>query len=114
MKKLTPERYMMLYGVVVGITGLIGYMTAGSFISLLMGVVFGSLAALSGYGLQTNDPRARPLGFLVSAVLGIFFMIRVIQGSSFPALGVAGLSLIAIAMLMQAGVKPEKDPENSP
>ena len=97
----------MLYGTVVLIAGFIGAVTAQSIISLVFGGVFGSLAALSGWGLQNEKKWARPLGFAVSAILAMFFMIRMIQGSPFPALAVAGLSMIAIAMLIQAGVVPE-------
>ncbi len=106
MNKMTPARYMMLYGVVVLIAGFIGLMTSGSLISLVTGGVFGSLAALSGYGLAQKAAWARPLGFGVSGFLAIFFMVRMIQGSPFPALAVAGLSMIAIAMLIQDGAKP--------
>ncbi len=106
MKKITPARYMMLYGVVVLIAGFIGLMTSGSLISLVTGGIFGSLAALSGYGLAQEAKWARPLGFAVSGFLAIFFMIRMIQGSPFPALAVAGLSMIAIAMLIQVGAAP--------
>ena len=93
----------MLYGTVVLIAGFIGMVTTKSMISLVVGGIFGSLAALCGYGLQNDQKWARPLGFAVSSVLAIFFMIRMIQGSPFPALAVAGLSMIAIAMLIQAG-----------
>lgn len=93
----------MLYGVVVLIAGIIGMITSGSFVSLLTGGIFGSLAALSGYGLSQNSKWARPLGFAVSGFLALFFMMRMIQGSPFPALAIAGLSMISIAMLMQAG-----------
>ncbi len=115
MKKMTPSRYMMLYGTVVLIAGFIGAMTSSSLISLVTGGIFGSLAALSGYGLNTNQKWARPLGFAVSGFLAIFFMIRMIQGSPFPALAVAGLSMIAIAMLIQdaATAKAEDEPKDS-
>lgn len=103
MKKMTPSRYMMLYGTVVLIAGFIGAVTANSLISLVVGGIFGSLAALSGWGMQHQKKWARPLGFAVSGILAMFFMIRMIQGSPFPALAVAGLSMIAIAMLIQAG-----------
>jgi uncharacterized membrane protein (UPF0136 family) len=101
MKKMTPSRYMMLYGTVVLIAGFIGAITANSLISLIFAGIFGSLAALSGWGMQNNKTWARSLGFAVSGILAIFFMIRMIQGSPFPALAVAGLSMIAIAMLIQ-------------
>jgi uncharacterized membrane protein (UPF0136 family) len=114
MNKITPSRYMMLYGTVVLIAGFIGAMTSGSLISLVTGGIFGSLAALSGYGLKTSEKWARPLGFTISGFLAIFFMIRMIQGSPFPALAVVGLSMIAIAMLIQDGAnsKPE-EPKDS-
>lgn len=113
MKKMTPSRYMMLYGTVVLIAGFIGMVTSQSMVSLVVGGIFGSLAALSGWGMQNEKTWARSLGFAVSGILAIFFMIRMIQGSPFPALAVAGLSMIAIAMLIQAGAEPQtKDKEH--
>jgi uncharacterized membrane protein (UPF0136 family) len=117
MKKMTPARYMMLYGTVVLIAGFIGMVTSQSMISLVVGGIFGSLSALSGWGMQNQKTWARPLGFAVSGILAMFFMIRMIQGSPFPALAVAGLSMIAIAMLIQAGAEQtatnDKEHENS-
>jgi uncharacterized membrane protein (UPF0136 family) len=100
MKRFSPARYMTLYGVVVGIAGIIGFVTSGSAVSLVSSGVFAALSLLAGFGLGRGLAWARPLGLFTVSALGLFFMTRVVQGSPFPALAIVGLSLISLAMLL--------------
>lgn len=100
MKKFTPARYMNLYAAIVLISGLIGFFTSGSAISLISSGIFGAMALLSGYALGKNLRWAKPLGLATTSILGLFFMWRVVQGSPFPALAIVGLSLIGLALLL--------------
>jgi uncharacterized membrane protein (UPF0136 family) len=100
MKKFSPARYMTLYGVVVIVAGVIGFITSGSAASIISSGIFGVMALISGYGIQKKLAFARPLGLLTVSLLGLFFMWRVAQGSPFPALAIVGLSLVGLAFLL--------------
>ena len=96
---MNASSYMMLYGALVAVAGVIGAVTSGSAISAVSGVIFGALAIVAGFGLRRPTVWARPLGFAVSGFLLLFFAMRILQGQLFPALIVALLSLAALVML---------------
>ena len=96
---MNASSYMMLYGALVAVAGVIGAITSGSAISAVSGVIFGALAIAAGFGLRSRNMWARPLGFAVSGFLLLFFAMRIAQGQLFPALIVALLSLLALVVL---------------
>ncbi len=101
---MDASSYMLLYGALVAVAGVIGAITSGSAISAVSGVIFGALAIVAGFGLRRPTARARwarPLGFAVSGFLLLFFASRMLQESLFPALIVALLSLLALVVLFR-------------
>jgi uncharacterized membrane protein (UPF0136 family) len=111
MKKFSPARYMTLYGVVVMVAGLIGFLTSGSAASLISSGIFGVMALIAGYGLGKNLGFAKPLGLFTVSLLGLFFMWRTVQGSAFPALAIVGLSLIGLAFLLDKRIEVTEPPK---
>ncbi len=114
MQKLSPPQFMSTYGLLNLIAGLYGLVIHKDFLLLAIGLLITVVATLTAFGLRRNTSSARLLGFIVCAFSGLFFMTRVVQGSAFPALALAGLNLVAIAVLIQAGAKQVAEkPENS-
>ncbi|KAI8984251.1 transmembrane protein 14C-like protein [Mycotypha africana] len=82
------------YGAIVFAGGLVGYLKAGSSVSLLSGSVFGSLAMLGAYNVS-NNPKNVYVGFLTSLALFMVMGQRFYNGRKFmPAGLVTTLSLI--------------------
>lgn len=89
------------YGYALAITlgGVIGYVKAGSFVSLMMGLTFGGL---SGYGayLSSKDSRNFWLLFLCSAVLGGVMGYRALNSGKFMPSGlIAFISALMVVRL---------------
>ncbi|XP_033123606.1 transmembrane protein 14C-like isoform X1 [Anneissia japonica] len=84
------------YAVVVAVGGVVGYVKAGSAMSLAMGLLFGGVA---GYGasLTSQDPRNVNVILGSSAVLaGVMGMRFVKSGKFMPAGLVATLSILMV------------------
>ncbi|MBM3198782.1 MAG: hypothetical protein FJZ58_05970 [Chlamydiae bacterium] len=59
--------FLFLYAAVVLLGGIVGYIRAGSFVSLLLGLIFGSLVMMSAF-----LARFRPfLGYLVALIFAL-------------------------------------------
>jgi uncharacterized membrane protein (UPF0136 family) len=102
---------MTLYGAVVIVAGLIGFITSNSAVSLVSSGIFGIMALISGYGLEKKLSFAKPLGLATVSLLGLFFMWRTAQGSAFPALAIVGLSLIGLSFLLDNQVAVPEQPK---
>lgn len=94
---------VLLYGILVLLGGLIGYLTKGSLASLFAGSICGALLIASALGIFRTSVLAFFIALGISAALGIFFAIRYyITVSIFPAGGMALLSLIVFLLLLTA------------
>lgn len=88
------------YALTVAAGGVIGYVKAGSVMSLVMGLLFGGLSAY-GALLMSKDPRNFWLLFLSSAVLGGIMGYRAMNSGKFmPAGLVATISLLMFLSLV--------------
>ncbi|XP_064625071.1 transmembrane protein 14C-like [Lineus longissimus] len=87
------------YATIVALGGIVGYMKAGSTISLVMGVTCGSLLGLGSY-LMTNNPNNVYLSLAVSSLLTGVMGYRFSKSGKFmPAGMVAVLSLVMVMRL---------------
>ncbi|KAK2188550.1 hypothetical protein NP493_129g04048 [Ridgeia piscesae] len=87
------------YAAAVAVGGIVGYARAGSVISLVMGLLFGSLSAVGSY--QTSrDPKDFWLLLVTSATLMSIMGYRSINAGKFMPSGlVASLSLMVVLRL---------------
>ncbi len=98
-----------IYGVITILGGVMGFVTAGSVISLVAGGVFGVLLLAGGYGLLTEATW----GFWVSLVATVVLLIQFAPtftrtGELMPAglmslLGIWILGVLIVAYLRQTG-----------
>ena len=94
-----PGIVILLYGLLVFVGGIMGYITAGSMASLIAGGAFGLVLLASGLGVL----RRKKLGFifapLVTLLLTVFFAYRLVQSGDFIPSGLMGvLGLVALVL----------------
>ncbi len=89
--------FVIAYGIIAMVGGLIGYFQAGSSVSLVSGLVSGVLIILSAVALL----RGKLFGYygmlVMTVILGIFFTIRFLNGFAFMP---AGLMLVLSALAL--------------
>jgi len=91
-----------LYALLIAGGGIVGYIKAGSIMSLIMGLLFGSLAGLGAYRVSVNSSQYL-LGLLVSlAMFGRFGQNFYQTGKVMPA-GI--VTLCSLIMLLRYGAK---------
>ncbi|XP_062319176.1 transmembrane protein 14A [Osmerus eperlanus] len=87
------------YAATIALGGYMGYKRKGSLVSLIAGLLFGSLSAY-GAILITNDPSDQNISLLASGTLAVVMGIRFKRsGKIMPAGIMAGLSLLRILQL---------------
>ena len=87
------------YALAILIGGLMGYVKAGSILSLGAGLIFGSAAAFGAYQVSSN-PRNFILAFLASGALLAVMGLRFYNGGKFMPAGLMTiLSLIQVIRL---------------
>jgi len=88
------------YAAVIAAGGVMGYVKAGSFMSLCMGLLFGALAALGAYQLSQNDNNYILL-LCTSGFLTLMMGYRFSQSGKFmPAGLVTVLSILMVLRLV--------------
>ncbi len=94
---------MLIYGVLLIVGGLAGYVRAGSRISLLSGGVSGCVILLAFWLGFRSIPLAFSIGGIVAAVLMITMGIRFLRtGHILPAGLIAMMSLVILVVLLLA------------
>lgn len=94
----TNALFIIVYGIIVAVGGLMGYLKAGSLPSLIMGSAFGLLLIASGWLALQQNSIAYALCLVLSGVLTLFFGYRFyLTGAIMPAGVMSMLSLIAFA-----------------
>ncbi|XP_071965008.1 transmembrane protein 14C-like [Antedon mediterranea] len=90
------------YAALVAAGGVMGYVKAGSAMSLAMGLLFGSLA---GYGasLTSNNPRNVHVILGTSAVLGGVMGMRFVKSGKFMPAGL--VAAISVMMVVRYGYR---------
>lgn len=98
--------YFCLYGVLLIIGGYMGYQSAGSRVSLVMGVTSG-LIVLVGFLLQRKSQKSTKwLWFGISLLLTAVFAIRFIKTAVFMPVGLV-LSLSMVGVIVSLLMKPK-------
>ena len=91
----------IVYGAMVLLGGIFGMAQSGSVVSLATGGLFGLLAVAGGLGLARGAGWGWPLSVGVAAVVGVFFVTRLLGGAGFfPAGLTLILSAVAVAALL--------------
>ena len=95
-----------LYTLLLFLGGMIGFATAHSVASLVMGTLFSVLFALSAWGMFKNMAYAKYSALILSAVMLVFFSYRFLgQYKFFPAGMMALLSLGLLLFLLRSSKK---------
>lgn len=93
----TNSLIIFTYGLIVMAGGVIGYMTAGSIPSLIMGITFGLLLLGSGWALTKKSTLAHFSAVTLSTILALFFLYRFgITWKIMPAGMMAAISLLVL------------------
>ena len=94
----------MPYGFIVSIGGLIGFMTKGSKMSLIMGLLFGGISMALGYSAyqkyfqNASDKNEILAGLVVSAILAVVMCLRWSKSSKFMPAGLVGVLSVAMSL----------------
>ncbi|CAG0893372.1 unnamed protein product [Cyprideis torosa] len=95
---LKPDFIGFGFGVLVLIGGVIGYLKAGSVVSLVAGLVFGCLV-LVGAWLTTRDGREVRLTLVVCTALFLVMFYRVVETGKFMPAGL--LTILSFFMIVR-------------
>ena len=100
---------VLVYGMLILVGGIIGYVKAQSIASLVMGGGCAAVAMASGWGILTQHAAGRISALALSIVLLAFFGYRFMNSGNFmPAGFMALLSVLVIGMLAIGHKKSEK------
>jgi uncharacterized membrane protein (UPF0136 family) len=93
----TTAMEIWVYGVIMMLGGILGYVKVGSKASLLSGVGMGLALLASGYGVWQGRREALIASVVIAALLVALFAIRLVKTKRFmPAGMLAILSLAAV------------------
>ncbi|XP_020366103.1 transmembrane protein 14A [Rhincodon typus] len=88
------------YAAIVMVGGILGYTWKGSVMSLMSGLLFGSLAGYGAYQVS-NDPRNVKISLLTAGILTTVMGVRYKRsGKVIPAGLIAGISLFMVLRLV--------------
>jgi len=88
---------VLVYGLVMIVGGIVGYVKVGSKASLLSGVGMGLALLASGYGVSRGSRDSLIVAVVIAALLVALFAIRLAKTKRFmPAGALAILSLAAV------------------
>ncbi|KAM8838877.1 transmembrane protein 14C-like isoform 1-T2 [Synchiropus picturatus] len=91
------------YAALVTVGGIVGYLKAGSFMSLLAGLVFGSLSAAGAY-LSSQDPNNVWLSLGSSGTLAVVMTLRFLNSWKFMPAGLMALASGLMVVRIVAGI----------
>ncbi|GCC22665.1 hypothetical protein chiPu_0001053 [Chiloscyllium punctatum] len=88
------------YATIVTVGGILGYVQKGSVMSLMSGLLFGSLAGYGAYQVS-NDPQNVKISLLTAGILTTIMGVRYKRsGKIIPAGLIAGISLFMVLRLV--------------
>lgn len=98
--------YFLIFGALTIIGGVIGYVKAGSFPSIVAGAITGVLLVVAGWILPNNRTVGLAIAFIVSLLLAAQFVPKLIRtGKMMPAGLMSILSVIGIVVAIVAWLK---------
>lgn len=96
----------IIYALIVTAGGVIGYVTAGSIPSLVMGLAFGLLLLGSGWAITQKSTLGYFSATALSGILALFFIYRfALTWKVMPAGMMALLSLVVVVMFLSSRPK---------
>jgi uncharacterized membrane protein (UPF0136 family) len=104
---LSPAKiYFLVFGVLTIAGGIVGYVKAGSTISMVAGSISGILLVVAGFVLPEHQALGLGLGLLVSLLLAGQFIPRLMRtGRMMPAGLMSILSVIGIIIAIVAWIR---------
>ena len=97
----TSALIVIVYGLLVLVGGVMGYVKAKSLPSLISGVLFGVLLLISGVGIQQGAKASLIIALTLTVVLLVIMGLRFVKSKKFmPAGLIALLSAITAALLV--------------
>ena len=98
--------YFLIFGTLTIIGGIIGYVKAGSFPSIIAGSITGVLLLIAGALLPEHRAIGLATGFVISLLLAAQFVPKFIRtGRAMPAGMMSILSVIGIVVALVAWIK---------
>ena len=91
---------VLIYGALLVLGGVMGFIKAGSLISLIFGTVFGGAVLLSAWGMFKKKREAIYAALILAFAIDALFTYRMMEtGKLFPAGVICILSLVVIIVL---------------
>ena len=98
--------YFLIFGALTIIGGIIGYVKAGSFPSIIAGSIAGVLLLIAGALLPEHRAIGLATGFVISLLLAAQFVPKFIRtGRAMPAGMMSILSVIGVVVALVAWIK---------
>jgi len=92
-----------VYGLVMMLGGIAGFVRVGSKASLISGVGFGLVLLVTGFGVWRGSQESLLAAIVVALLLVVLFAIRYVKKRRFmPAGMLAVLSIVAMVMFVRA------------
>jgi uncharacterized membrane protein (UPF0136 family) len=96
---MTPNKILWIYIVLLFLGGLVGYLKAGSKMSLIMSAAFAAVLSLCASGVIFQPRVANLFADVLLAVLLVFFAVRLTKSKKFMPNGLmSALSLGALVL----------------
>lgn len=98
--KKSSATVVLIYGVLLIVGGIMGFVKAGSQISLILGALAGAAAILSAWGMYRKKKAGLYAALILAFVIDALFTYRMMaSGKLMPAAPICILSLIVIIVL---------------
>jgi uncharacterized membrane protein (UPF0136 family) len=91
---------VLVYGILLCLGGLMGFIKAGSFISLMMGSLFGIIAIVAAIALFKKNRRGALVALVLSLILDAFFTYRYMLSGNFMPGGL--MSILSLIVLLSS------------
>jgi uncharacterized membrane protein (UPF0136 family) len=99
----------VIYGTLVVVGGVVGYLTAGSLASALAGAICGVAMWVCGWAMWNGKRAGWYAGLTLATVLAVFFGARFWQGGAFMPTGLmAVLSGLTVVLLLLTPVAEKR------
>lgn len=91
---------VLLYGICVLVGGIMGHVKAGSFASLLSGIISGSLLLAASWMCFKKKAAGYIFALIVSLLLEGFFIWRFVKTQNFVPAGILSLATIFVILIL--------------
>lgn len=106
----TLALFLLIFGLVTILLGIVGFVNAGSLVSLVTGLATGVALLAAGLGTQKGSRRWMMIGLVVSVIHFGWFGWRLVTttGSQYPSIIMTAMAGVAIILTVLIFLQPKK------